>query len=166
VTAVFPGWRNVGLAMRAARQQPDVRIDALTVISLAKVTDNRWQWPGTRVIATHAVGYDRTDVEISRADAKLTFYGVSDAIELLRVLAALGLIPAHLAEQPDERYGRCARCGRLAQWWHDSPFFPRWVHVPPLSAAQPGVHRAEVADIPPDLAEAGPATAPTQEHHA
>jgi hypothetical protein len=150
----FSHWRAVGRAMRWARQQPHIQADSTTIVDLAKVTDNRWRSVpnGTRVVARHAVGYDRTDVEVGRKDLDLTFFGVADAAEVLRVLAALKLIPADIAYAADERYGRCVKCGRLAQWWHDSPFFPRWVHVPPLSAARPGVHRAEVADIPADLA--------------
>jgi hypothetical protein len=38
------------------------------------------------------------------------------------------LIPAHLADGEDERYGRCVTCGRVARWWND-PLRPCWVHV-------------------------------------
>jgi hypothetical protein len=143
----FPYWRAVGAAMRWARQQPHIQADSSTIADLAMVTDNRWRSVpnGTRVVARHAPGYDRTDVEVGRKDLDLTFFGVADAAELLRVLAALGLIPAHLAAGSDERYGRCETCGRLARWW-DDPLVARWVHVQPGAVTGPAAHRAVVAE--------------------
>jgi hypothetical protein len=146
----FANWRSVGRAMLEARRRQGVVVDAKTVVGLAAVTDIRWRFLDraviTMVIATHAVGYDRTDVEISRRDAKLTFYGVSDAAEILRVLAALDLIPADLAEVRDERYARCV-CKRVLFWRPETPELPaRWRHLDRRAYIEHGLHRAEVAE--------------------
>jgi hypothetical protein len=132
----FANWRAVGRAMLEARRRGGVVADAKATVGLAVVIENRWRFLDraviTMVTATHAVGYDRTDVEISRRDVKMTFYAVSDAAELLRVLAALGLIPAHIAYAADERYRRCEICGRVAQWAPPAgPFAERWCHLDP-----------------------------------
>lgn len=150
----FPNWRNVGLAMRWARQQAHIQADATTMTSIVKVTDNRWRSVpnGTRVMARHAVGYDRTDVEVGRKDLDLTFFGVADAAEVLRVLAALGLIPNEIAYAAEERYGRCAKCDQLVRWSPPSgDLWPgRWFHVHDRDEqfTDYADHLAEVAEWP------------------
>lgn len=66
------------------------------------------------------------------------------AIDMLRVLAALDLIPAELAEVRDERYGRCETCGEPCTW--DSghgTWEPRWLHLDPFRGQG---HRAEITE--------------------
>jgi hypothetical protein len=71
---------------------------------------------------------------------------IDDAGQVLRVLAALDLIPAHLAYGPDERLAKCKRCDRLAQWWPAEAASPaRWVHVKRLAPSDPGHRPVEVA---------------------
>lgn len=129
---LFPHWRAVGRAMLDARRREGVTVDVTTVTGyyLTDVTENRWR----SALATVEVrpGEGGTYVDIHRIDyAAVNFWPVRDAAEVLRVLAALELIPADIAYAADERYGRCEKCGLLAQWVPPSDdLFPgRWVHV-------------------------------------
>lgn len=161
---LIPNWRNVGRAMLDARRREGITAPRTVLDNeRRRVVILDWRRDGINVRIAWRRGEDMPlDIGVNfpeRDNETAPFVGMDstdNATQALRVLAALDLIPAHIATAADERYGRCETCGRLAQWWHDSPFYPRWVHVPPMSAAQAGVHRAEVADIPADLAEVTP----------
>lgn len=147
-------WRNVGRAMRWARQQEGVT-------GPRTVEENTRNWNLVELTWTHQ---DGRSVEISwtkgapevwvevkrkpRPGRPANIAGLVDvdnAATVLRVLAALDLIPDHLANGEDERYGRCVKCGRLARWWDDQ-LTARWVHVQPGAVTGPAAHMAEVAE--------------------
>ncbi|GGN40378.1 hypothetical protein FHR83_007051 [Actinoplanes campanulatus] len=151
----FPNWRAVGRAMRWARQQKSVtaprfvldNVRDSTALELAwKLADGRevevWRWRSGNG------GIDLT-VKHKPVHGKPELYagmdGIRDAAEVLRVLAALDLIPADIAYAADERYGRCVRCGLLARWWPaEAEAGERWVHVTRLRFDL-NPHPAEVA---------------------
>lgn len=138
----FPNWRAVGAAMRWARQQ-HAQVDTLTSDWL---TDTRWRLGGIDVRVGRTDIAEGNDLRIS-GDGLDIWIDQVDVARALRVLAALDLIPAHLADARDERYGRCQKCGRVARWWDDGPGFePRWVHINPVAVSGPAAHRAEVAE--------------------
>lgn len=65
--------------------------------------------------------------------------------EVLRVLAALDLIPNELAE-PGERYARCEKCRLICRWDEGHGLWePRWLHTDPIEAWSHGPHHPEVA---------------------
>lgn len=138
----FPHWRAVGRAMLDARRRgftPE-RVKA------GHWTRFTWDQDGTGVTI-----YVRPDRPVCQFVAdfgkgwinRSTF---DDAATVLRVLAALELIPADIAYAADERYGRCVKCGLLAQWWPaEAESGERWVHVSPWPADGHTYHRPEVA---------------------
>lgn len=137
----FPHWRAVGRVMRWARQQDGVTVKPPTRGAGIRIRVYRDPMgaivqtctsPGSTWLKTYTGRVGSADVT------------PNTAAEGLRVLAALDLIPADIAYGPDERYGRCLRCGRRARWW-DDPLAARWVHD--LRLAWTGdPHQAEVAD--------------------
>lgn len=137
----FPGWRAVGHAMRWARQQ-----DGVTVGHSRNEFNERvitW-WRDTDMVT---IEFDRDTYQLSidGDDNWLTDGHFESAGAVLRVLAALDLIPAHLADAPaEQRYDTCAVCGRTVRLWNDFAT-PRWVHVKPAAVTGPNAHRAEVA---------------------
>lgn len=148
-------WRNLGRAMRWARQQEGVtaprtaldnRRDApaveLTWQREDGLTVSLWRLRSNRLLPDLSINFpDRPDGsgKVSGID------GVDSATEALRVLAALELIPVEIAYAADERYGRCQACGRMARWWADLDT-PSWVHIQPWAVTGPAAHRAEVAE--------------------
>ena len=87
---------------------------------------------GPRPIAEVRAG--RGVLEFTASDA---YAEIPDALTVLRVLAALGLIPAELAQQRQ----RCDICGE------DCREVARWEHVKPLMVwREHGPHPAEVAE--------------------
>lgn len=135
----FPGWRNVGRVMRWARQQLGTTVER-----------SRDEHSGERVITwSRELDYiviafdgDTYQLGIDTEDNWLTDGHFESASAVLRVLAALDLIPAHLAEGDDERYRRCETCGRMAQWAPPAgPFAERWCHLDPKRP----YHKPEVA---------------------
>jgi hypothetical protein len=136
----FPHWRNVGRAMLDARRQEGVTVERVRV-------------PGARY-HVWARGDTKVTVDHTEHSAGFAFEDPNsqfeqfhaDAAEALRVLAALELIPADIAYAADERYGRCERCGLLAQWWPaEAEAGERWVHVTRLRFDL-NPHPAEVTD--------------------
>jgi hypothetical protein len=136
----FPGWRNVGRAMRWARQQ-----DGVTVAvddEGFRVVDIRWRRGRDSVIVQHFPGLDMASVSV-KADGSTFHQNNADAVRTLRVLAALKLIPAGLAER-DERYGRCVKCKNVLFWRAGRDELPdRWGHVDRRAYIAFGTHRAE-----------------------
>jgi hypothetical protein len=175
----FSHWRNVGRAMLDARRLGSTFSIDTEGLGLAAY---RWAYSARRVMVQTWEDSGEFIVEArTPAGTRLRQLTTSPA-EALRVLAALDLIPADIAYAADERYGRCVRCKRLARWWDDE-LGARWVHVDVMAAFRDS-HRAEVVGdqrcqncapgydcesgiyTPTNLAEAGPAIAPTQEHPA
>jgi hypothetical protein len=139
----FSHWRAVGRAMLDARRREGVtaprtavdngdhestglgltwkRADGLTV-------ELWWLRIGSNVDV--AVKYPHEWTESRPYGQFVGVDNASNAATVLRVLAALELIRADIAYAADERYGRCVKCGRLAQWWPAEACSPaRWVHV-------------------------------------
>ena len=140
---IFSGWRAVGKAMLEARRRKVSH--AAYAGGLAHTTENRWHLDNVVVSANRLTDHpEKVDVEIRTGDTHVTMWPAPDAATVLRVLAALDLIPAHLAAAEDERYGRCVKCGKLARWWNDR-LAARWVHVQPWAVTGPAAHLAEVA---------------------
>jgi hypothetical protein len=124
----FDGWRAVGRAMRWARQQPDV---AFSRTHRDRPVRLRWDGDFNRSVLVKLYNARNITVELGTEDSPWNAVGEFDAPTLLRILAALDLIPAELAE-PSPRYGRCTRCGRIAEWAEPTrQFAGRWCHLRP-----------------------------------
>jgi hypothetical protein len=147
---MFANWRNVGRAMLDARRREGVTAP-LTALDneRRRVVILDWRRDGINVRVAWRRG-EQMPIDIGvnfpeRDDETAPFAGmdsIDDAGQALRVLAALDLIPAHLAYAADERYGKCQRCGRLAQWVPQAgPFAARWCHLDPTRP----YHKPEVA---------------------
>lgn len=145
---IFPGWRAVGRVMRWARQQDGVTHNRTVMLdSLDETTiDHLWSRDnGFSVWITWSPSRELIDIRAGGAVSECSLSDWDNAAQALRVLAALNLIPAHLAAAEDERYGRCVKCDRTVRWWHEPPFTARWVHVQPWAVTGPAAHLAEVA---------------------
>jgi hypothetical protein len=137
---LFPNWRNVGRAMLDARRRegitgPRTVLDNRRGAPAVELTWEREDGLEVRLWRLRS-GWRRPDLGIrfpERDDDTSLFAGmdgIDNAGQVLRVLAALDLIPADIAYAADERYGRCKRCGLLAQWWPaEAEAGERWVHV-------------------------------------
>ena len=95
---IFQGWREVGRAMRWARQQDGVdvkrdRIETTGQLLFAWYAGNR-----TAVYVSFFPASDPADVAFEVPGAYISRSTFDDAATALRVLAALDLIPAELAE--------------------------------------------------------------------
>lgn len=118
----FTGWRAVGRAMRWARQQDAITYDR-TIGDLA--IDLRWTAEGRYVLVELHPGQPCITVDISTGT---TYWSgaTTDAAELLRVLAALDLIPAELATDRHRQrvchIAVCDDCG--TEYEHD--YTPHW----------------------------------------
>lgn len=141
----FPGWRSVGRAMRLARRQDGVTVsreDNGTWIT------HTWRY-GDRAdhVELGGAGTLAYSLTVDLADGRYLEASRLPAAEILRVLAALGLLPREIAEMRDERYGRCEKCGERCVWVPAAePFEPRWVHADRIRVwAEHGAHLAEVA---------------------
>ncbi|HEX5772222.1 MAG TPA: hypothetical protein VFY11_14780 [Nocardioidaceae bacterium] len=140
---IFPNWRAVGRAMLDARRR-----EGVTVTRYPDAWHGyEWDRNSADTVSVHT-GQRGCSLMVDLAGGRHLEAGGMDAATVLRVLAALDLIPDHLAYAADERYGRCGRCGRLAQWWPAEAGSPaRWVHVSPRLASDGlGYHRPEVAE--------------------
>lgn len=132
---IFNHWRNVGRAMLDARRREGVThtrtimLDSLDEVSI----DHLWsRTDGTSVWITWITSRELVDIRAGGAVSECALSDWDNAAQALRVLAALDLIPAHLAYGDDERYGRCEVCGELAQWVASvGPFADRWCHLNP-----------------------------------
>jgi hypothetical protein len=142
MTAIFPGWRAAARAMRWARQQPGITADSL---KFGALTDSRWRGNGYDVRIGRSALQGVAQLRISAPSVDVWINAI-DTAEALRMLAALKLIPDEMAEVHDERYGRCETCGRIARWWDDPGFEPRWVHINPTAVSGPRAHRAQISD--------------------
>jgi hypothetical protein len=143
VVKTFSNWRNVGRAMRWARQQEGV-IQGPATFGQPFGREYVWGWYAdgqtVRVHITWGIGYA---VTLHGPRLASITQGVKPA-QVLRILAALELIPADIAYAADERYGRCVRCGLLAEWWAaEAGAEDRWVHAEPWLVTDH--HQAEVA---------------------
>jgi hypothetical protein len=124
----FSHWRNVGRAMLEARRREGVTVEP----------GGAWRRGDTRVLVTDS----RRGLIIDLPEGRYLDTGHLDAGQVLRVLAALDLIRADIAYAADERYGRCVRCGRPAQWVPpEGQFAARWCHLDPKRP----FHKPEVA---------------------
>jgi hypothetical protein len=85
----FTGWREVGRAMRWARQQGGVTVDPIKY---------RWHDDFSRSLEIKIYNVHSVVVEVNPEDSTWSAVGAIDAATILRVLAALDLIPAELAE--------------------------------------------------------------------
>lgn len=94
----FPGWRAVGRAMRWARQQDGIQGPAAFEWPFGREYVWGWYLDGqtVRVIVTWGIGFS-----VSLRGPRVVQLEGRDAVETLRVLAALDLIPAELAEVAD-----------------------------------------------------------------
>jgi hypothetical protein len=110
--------------MRWARQQEGVTVTRRRVLGRLVRWDRGASYVSIRPLP------DDVHVRAGHSTAAIGL-GTTDAAQVLRVLAALDLIPADIAYAADERYGKCLRCDRLAQWVPptDDLFPSRWVHV-------------------------------------
>jgi hypothetical protein len=147
---LFANWRNVGRAMLDARRREGVTVNTVS-------GHKTWQ-ADVGTVEARPSSTSGLLVDVYKADYTATnFWPVRDAAEVLRVLAALDLIPADIAYAADERYGRCEvpGCERIARWWHpEGGADGRWVHHPTRPALHGSKnHQAVVTDIPADLAE-------------
>lgn len=140
----FPGWRNVGLTMRALRQQEGVQGPAIKNHPFGR--SYSWGWPKTGQVVTVTVTWGIAYSITSRGPLDFRLNNPTSQ-HALRVLAALELIPANIAYAAEERYGRCKR---LTEW---SPpagdLWPgRWFHVHDRDEQFTGFadHLAEVAE--------------------
>ncbi|GIE35937.1 hypothetical protein Ait01nite_089820 [Actinoplanes italicus] len=140
----IPCWRAIGAAMRWARQQKDVRRSVIRDDETGRLIEMAWDRDGyTDLVAIAWTPDGGPHLYVNLDDQRHLQAEEFDAATTLRVLAAMGLIPAHLVELLDERYGRCAKCDRLARWWNDK-LAPRWVHAQPWAVTGPAAHMAEV----------------------
>lgn len=101
---IFPGWREVGQAMRWARRQKGVTytrtfFEGTMHAQRPKTmfTDNRWRRDdhSAEVMVSHAEGADGLDVRIDSGRSRCELTDL-DAATVLRLLVALDLTPAHL----------------------------------------------------------------------
>jgi hypothetical protein len=126
---IFPGWRSVGRAMLEARRREGVTVERPKRVGMVSI--RTYRGPADAVVQVkhyHQAAWFKTFSGITGA----TSVDPNHAAEALRVLAALDLIPADIAYAADERYGKCTRCGRLAQWVPQAgPFAARWCHLDP-----------------------------------
>lgn len=140
----FPGWRAAGRAMQWARQQDGVTVE--------RDRDGAWvsrRWrsgdPADHVELGGA-GSLAHSLTIDLADGRYIESAHLPAVEVLRVLAALGLIPDELAQVRDERYARCVTCNGVLYWRAGRHGLPdRWGHLDRRAYLDGGTHRAEVA---------------------
>jgi hypothetical protein len=124
----FAHWRVVGAAMRWARQQEGVERCVFTEDGIVEQTWMRDEQADE--VTLGGLGTLAHSLTIDLADGRHLEAVHLPAVDILRVLAALDLIPARLAYAADERYGKCQRCGRLAQWWPaEAEAGERWTHV-------------------------------------
>lgn len=141
---LVPNWRNVGRAMLDARRQDGVTV-TLKRYQHGYGSYRMFTWNGPdrqRVTVGSVLNSEHLTAIAGDRHCDLD----ADAATVLRVLAALELIPADIAYAADERYGRCERCGLLAQWWPaEAEAGERWVHVTRLRFDL-NPHPAEVAD--------------------
>jgi hypothetical protein len=144
MTTIFPGWRAVGRALMAARKR--VGKDGFE-----RTWDERgsewlftWSHENTLVTLSFKPGDDAYRLGGDGDGMWFTDGFFGGAVDTLRVLAALGLVDNDIAYAADERYGRCAVCGRLAQWVPPAgTFAERWCHLDPTRP----YHKPEVADV-------------------
>lgn len=151
---IFPNWRAVGRAMLDARRREGVT-GPLTAQENSRTWDRTeltWTHEDGRSVEIHwTKGHPEVWLDVKRKPQRgrpanmAGLIDIADAATVLRVLAALGLVPNHIAYAADERYGRCEVCGRVARWWNDK-LAPRWVHVKPGAVTGPAAHMAEVAE--------------------
>lgn len=139
----FRNWRAVGRAMRWARQQEGVKVKPPTRGIL--IRSRIYRGPADAIVQVNTIPGSTWFKTYTGVTAS-TNVNPENAAEALRVLAALELIPAEIAHAPEERYGRCKRCDRLAQWSPPSELWPgRWFHVKRVRFDQ-DPHPAEVAE--------------------
>ncbi|WP_328465472.1 hypothetical protein OHA21_43675 [Actinoplanes sp. NBC_00393] len=139
----FPGWRAVGRAMRWARRE---RAIFTLITEGARFEETSWRRGGAFAVLT-ATGGDQLDLIVNLAHGGQVDMSDLDAAESLRVLAALDLIPADLAQVRDERYARCTVCGRTVTWAPGHGMWQaRWVHVDQHAWMAGTGHVAEVAN--------------------
>lgn len=130
---IFIGWRAVGAAMLEARRRQGVR-PVVTSGGLADTTESRWYLGGVMVSANRLTEWpERVDVEIRVGDTvqqvtHVTMWPAPNADTVLRVLAALKLIPAEIAYADDERYGRCKHCKGVVRRVANEGWPVRWNH--------------------------------------
>ena len=137
---IFPGWRAVGRAMLDARRR-----EGVTVTRDPDAWHGyEWDRDSADTVSVHT-GQRGCSLMVDLAGGRHLEAGGMDAATALRVLAALDLIPDQLAAGPDERYGRCQVCGRVARLWNDFAE-PRWVHIQPWAVTGPHAHRAVIAE--------------------
>jgi hypothetical protein len=93
----FPGWREVGRAMRWARQQDGVTVERLRDDETGRIS---WLWHGRNglITADYFPASDPAETTIETGDTYIDRARFEDGATALRVLAALDLIPAELAE--------------------------------------------------------------------
>jgi len=121
---IFPGWREVGRAMRWARQQDGVTFDRTTMRNVWHFdlppsihVDHRWRGgDGREVLVSHSSILKSVDVSVGDGRNGWDSTYNDDAAQVLRVLVALDLIPAELAEAPkvEAARSRCRHCGRTS----------------------------------------------------
>ncbi|GIE30131.1 hypothetical protein Ait01nite_031760 [Actinoplanes italicus] len=151
----FPHWRAVGRAMLDARRREGVTAPRTVLDNRrgAPAVELTWEREDGLTVGLWRLRSGRSGPDLGvrypdRADGTNLFAGmdsIDDAGQVLRVLAALELIPADIAYAADERYGRCVKCGRLAQWWPaEAGADDRWVHDVRLRF-DGNPHEAEVA---------------------
>lgn len=133
----FPHWRSVGRAMFDARRR-----EGVTVTRHPDAWHGyEWDRGSADLVSVHT-GQRGCSLMVDLAGGRHLESGGMDATSALRVLAALDLIPADIAYAADERYGRCVKCGRLAQWVPaEGQFAARWCHLDPTRP----YHKPEVA---------------------
>jgi hypothetical protein len=125
---IFPHWRAVGRAMLQARRREGVTVERDNkIVGCVLMRYHTYRGPADALVVVKHFEQSTTFDTYSGVTGSANVYPNS-AAEALRLLAALDLIPAHLAEGPDERYGRCVKCGRLTRRWDDFGT-TRWVHV-------------------------------------
>lgn len=142
----FPGWRAAGLAMVWARRQGAVVKRKALELDPGNLTDHSWSLNHAALTVSGMSWREPTEVVIDAGAVHIEMDS-ADVATVLRLLAALNLIPAELAE-PSERYGRCVTCGQLCRWdeGHDL-WTPRWLHCDPVEVwATSTQHLAEVAE--------------------
>lgn len=164
----FAYWRAIGRAMRWARKQDDIVYDRLLLDHHdGHIVEHRWKAVGGTLSVVHFLpGRDGVDVDFTRSTLQFQAYNVEAADEILRMLDALGLIPAELIDGPDEIYGRCARCRGVVQFANGKPlWFDRWVHLDQGAWLRTERHLTQVTAADWDLARARTAAARSIREH-